>query len=164
MAGYIKDLGGLRLGQQLQHLRRAAGARRIEQERGGPGLEAREHKRQKGLRPAGQEAAIGFAARQGVLPRRLDRGGVHFHAGKALHQIGQFDAEKAHAAISVNQEARPGGAQPFPDRFHQLGQEKEIVLKKRIGRDDPAFGRDAQHHLEAAFGRRMAADLLDLRR
>ena len=99
MAGNIDYLGGGRLGQQLQHLRRTAGARRIEQECGGPGLKASEHLGQKGFRPAGHKSAVGFAARQGVLPGRLDGRGVHFHSGKALDEIGQFDAEKTNAAI-----------------------------------------------------------------
>ena len=86
---------------------------------------------------------------------------VVFHPDKRFNRVRQFDAEKPDAAIQVRQMPRPACAEKFADGFNQLGQQEKIVLKKRVRRHVPVFRRYPQHHLDAAFRRRIFADVPD---
>jgi len=96
------------------------------------------------------------------LARGFDGGGVNFDADELANSVGEFDAEEADAAVGVHEELSAAVAEAFADGLDEFGEEKEIVLEEGIAWDDPAFWRDAKGDFEAAFGRRVKADVLDL--
>ena len=119
-------------------------------------------RREQFLRGPGNKLAVSACASRGVPTRRLDRQTVQFHADKGLHQVRQFNAEEADAAINIQQMPRSAVSQAVPHDLHQSGQQEEVVLEERIRRHFPALGGNAQDHLDSALGRRMGADILDL--
>src|ERR1039458_4622770 len=162
VAGYVDNLRRPHPAQQLQRLRPATLARRVQQHRRRLGRKTRQQRRQKFLRGPRYEFAVGASARNGVPPRRLDRQTVQLHADKGLDQVTQLKAEEANTAIYIHEMACPAAAQAITHGFKQLGQQEEVILKERIRRHFPILGRDAQDYLDSAFGRRMRTDELDL--
>src|ERR1035438_9412277 len=162
VAGYVDNLRRPHPAQQLQRLRPATLARRVQQYRRRLGRKTRQQRRQKFLRGPRYEFAVGASARNGVPPRRLDRQTVQLHADKGLDQVTQLKAEEANTAIYIHEMACPAAAQAITHGFQQLGQQEEVILKERIRRHFPTLGRDAQDYLDSAFGRRMRTDELDL--
>ena len=106
---------------------------------------------------------IAALAGRGIEPSRLGRLLVHLNPSKRFHQVCQFHAEEPNPAISINEKACPTGLKPFPDHFHQFGQQEKVVLKKGVLGNRPIFRRNAQHDLQPSFGWRVRPHLLDLR-
>src|SRR5581483_9848952 len=162
VTGDINDLTRARAPQQFETLSRAARARRIEQYSRRTRREAVQQSRQQRLGPASQKLTVAAVARGRIPSRGLNGQLVQFDARITLDEIGQLHAEEPDAAISIHEKARSAGAEKFPYGVDQLGQQKEIVLKKRVLRHFPTLRRHPQNHLDPALRRRMGPDVADL--
>src|SRR5256885_6119282 len=166
VAGHINYLTRPRAAEEFEHLGQATGAGRVEEDGNRLGRDASpylvEDSRQLLLRSAGDEFTIRAVFGGGVGASGPDGILVQFDPDEALDEVGQFDGEKADAAIRVDEELRAAGRKHRTDDFDQLWEQKKIVLEKGVLRDLPAFGGDPQHDFQAPFGRRMRADMTDL--
>ena len=65
-----------------------------------------------------------------ILARGLNRQLVQFDADKRLHQIRQLDRKEPDAAIHIDQVPHAAFRDALSNGFHQLRQQKEIVLEE----------------------------------
>jgi hypothetical protein len=162
MTGDINHLLNPALSQQFQHERWASGPGRIEDDSRLLRKSPAEYGWQKILSSTGDEFPVKGSSGQGILARSFDRKQIQFNSVESLHQTCRLNTEKAYAAISVYQEARPACFQALPHDTDQLRQEKEIVLEKGIWRDLPIVRRYPEHYLDSPFRRWIASNALYL--
>src|SRR5436190_898332 len=139
----------------------AAFSRRVNQNRGLWRAKTRQSARQKLLRRAGHEFAIVRASRRRILASRLDGHAIQLDPNERFDHIRQFDAEKPHAAINVQQMPRSGLTNGLTDNLNQPGEEEKVVLKKRIRRDLPSLRRNSEDNLDSAFRRGIGTNTFD---
>lgn len=162
MAGDVEDLGRRGRVEGLDGGAGAAGAGRVQEDRGVGGIAAAEQVGQLLLGAADDELAVGNVAGGSVAARGVDGGGVEFDAEEGFHGRGEFEGEEPDAAVGVEEMAGAGGLEPGADGLDELGEEVEIVLEKGIAGQFPVGGCEAKDDLQSAFGGRMGADLAQL--
>lgn len=162
VAGDVENLGGCGLVERLDGGAGAAGAGRVEEDRGAGGIAAAEQVGQLLFGATDHELAVGDVTVGGVAARGVDGGGVKFDAEERFHGRREFEGEESDAAVGVEEVARAGGLESGPDGLDELGEEVKVVLEKGIAGQFPVGRGEAEHDLESAFGGRMGPDLAQL--